>query len=239
MARVLVVDDEAPIRRVVRAYLERDGHQVWEAGDGDEAWRAFDQSHPDLVVLDLLLPGLPGLELLQRIRAAGRTGVILLTARGEEADRVAGLRLGADDYVTKPFSPAELAARAEAVLRRLGAAGGPAPAPGTPEATPPAASLLRIGGLALDPVAHRATLEGRLLDLTPTEFRLLEALMREPGRAFSRGQLAERALLHADDAVERTIDSHVRNLRRKLGDDPETPRYIETVFGVGYRLRAG
>ncbi|MDI3299610.1 MAG: response regulator transcription factor [Bacillota bacterium] len=238
MARVLVVDDEAPIRRVVRAYLEREGHEVLEAADGDEAWRLSREARPDLVVLDLLLPGVPGLELCRRIRAAGRTGVILLTARGEEADRVAGLRLGADDYVTKPFSPAELAARVEAVLRRL--ASSPQEGGGAAQAAPPpAGAVLRAGELALDPVAHRATLAGRILDLTPTEFRLLETLLREPGRAFTRAQLAERALLHADEAVERTIDSHVRNLRRKLGDEPEQPRYIETVFGVGYRLRAG
>lgn len=170
-----------------------------------------------------MLPGLDGLEVCRRVRETSAMPIIMLTARSTEEDRLEGLDLGADDYVVKPFSPRELAARVRAVLRR---------APGASDGPP-----VRVGDLVIDPARHEATLAGRPLDLTPREFRLLEVLARAPGRAFTRGELVERAFGADSSALDRTIDAHVVNLRRKLGDDPACPGRIETVFGVGYRLR--
>lgn len=226
--RVLVVDDEPAVLRVVGAYLEREGYVVLTASDGTRAWELLQRERPDLVVLDVMLPGVSGTELCRRIRAAGDTPVIMLTARGEETDKVVGLKIGADDYVTKPFSPRELVARVEAVLRRARAA--------RVEGWDKGGRLER-GPLVVDPERHEAWLAGRPLGLTPTEFRLLHVLARRPGRVFTRQELVEAVQGAAYEGYERTIDTHVKNLRRKLG--PEGAGLIETVFGVGYRFASG
>jgi DNA-binding response OmpR family regulator len=222
---ILVVDDDPKTVASVRLYLEHAGFEVVTAGDGNTALaRASATPTPDLVVLDLMLPGLDGMEVCRRLRASTDVPIIMLTARSSEEDRLEGLDLGADDYVVKPFSPRELAARVRAVLRRLPAAevGGPP---------------VRVGDLEIDPSRHEATLAGRRLDLTPREFRLLEVLARSPGRAFARSDLVERAFGADSNALDRTIDAHIVNLRRKTERDPANPTLIETVFGVGYRLR--
>lgn len=227
-AKILVVDDEAKIVRLVRSYLEQAGFAVVEAGDGQTALIQARREKPDLVVLDLGLPGIDGLEVARILRrgAAGErdTPIIMLTARIEDTDKIVGLELGADDYMTKPFNPRELVARVRAVLRR------------TTGAAAPAAELLRAGALALDIDGHQATLDGRPLELTPTEFELLAVLLRNPGRAFTRLELLDRVQGDAYEGYERTIDAHIKNLRAKLGDEPRRPRYIQTVFGVGYKL---
>lgn len=222
---ILVVDDDAKTVAAVRLYLEHAGCEVASAGDGRQALaRAAAEPLPDLVVLDLMLPGLDGLEVCRRLREISDVPIIMLTARSTEEDRLEGLELGADDYVIKPFSPRELAARVRAVLRRL---------PGSSDGPP-----LRLGPLVVDPGRHEVTWSGRRLELTPREFRLLETLARAPGRAFSRAELIERAFGADSEALDRTIDAHVANLRRKLETDSNLPSPIETVFGVGYRLRA-
>jgi DNA-binding response OmpR family regulator len=222
---ILVIEDEVKIARLVRDYLENAGYRVLVATRGDEGLALARTERPDLIVLDLMLPGLDGLELCRKVRQSSQVPIIMVTARAEEADKLIGLELGADDYITKPFSPRELVARVRAVLRR--ARGGEAP----PE-------LLRAGDLALDVAAHAVTLSGQPVQLTPTEFALLETLMRSPGRVFSRLQLLEQALGEAYEGYERTVDAHIKNLRQKIEPDPKNPRYIITVYGVGYRLDA-
>ncbi len=236
MARILVVDDEPHIVDVVRAYLERDGHDVRTAADGPAAVAAALEWGPEVVVLDVMLPGRSGFDVLRDLRSRPATdgqtpGVILLTARDEVADRVAGLELGADDYVTKPFEPRELAARVAAVLRRLGAA------------VPPSASVAQEAStderpyldLVVD-LGSRQVLRGGVdIGLTRTEFELLDAVTEQPGRVWTRAQLGERAFGEAFEAFDRTIDSHVKNLRHKLGVRPDGGAYLETVRGVGYR----
>jgi len=223
--KILVVDDEAKIVKLVRSYLEQAGFAVVEAGDGQTALIQARREKPDLVVLDLGLPGMDGLEVARTLRRERETPIIMLTARIEDTDKIVGLELGADDYVTKPFNPRELVARVRAVLRR------------TTGATP-AVETLRAGALLLDLGGHQATLDGRPLDLTPTEFELLAVLLRHPNRAFTRLELLDRVQGDAYEGYERTIDAHIKNLRAKLGDDPRRPRYIQTVFGVGYKLGA-
>lgn len=224
-SKILVVDDEAKIVRLVRSYLEQAGFAVVEAADGQTALIQARREKPDLVVLDLGLPGIDGLEVARTLRRERETPIIMLTARIEDTDKIVGLELGADDYVTKPFNPRELVARVRAVLRRASAAA-------------PAAEILRAGGLALDVDGHQATLDGRSLDLTPTEFELLAVLLRHPSRAFTRLELLDRVQGDAYEGYERTIDAHIKNLRAKLGDDPRRPRYVQTVFGIGYKLGA-
>ncbi len=225
--RILVVDDDRQIVRLVRAYLEQSGYEVLTAYDGDTALHAIRHDRPDLVVLDLMLPGKDGWEITRVLRsdaALAGTPIIMLTARVEDTDKIIGLELGADDYVTKPFNPRELVARVRAVLRRV-------------RGIEPPPSLLRVGELTLDPDRHEVRLQGQLIELTPAEFDLLRALMEEPDHTFTRGELIERAFGYAYEGLERTIDSHIKNLRRKLEADPRNPRYIQTVYGVGYRLR--
>ena len=222
--RVLVVDDEPPIRAIVRGFLERDGLQVSEAGDGPSAVEAARAFEPDVVVLDIMLPGFDGLEVLRRVRSFSDPMVVLLTARTEEVDRVVGLRVGADDYVTKPFSAAELAARVGALLRRQRPAHKPAAA-----AAP---------GLVVDPARRLVSVDGARVELTVTEFALLDALARDPGVVLTRQQLLDVGWGRDWLGDEHVLDVHVANLRRKLGDDPASPRYVETVRGVGYRLKA-
>jgi DNA-binding response OmpR family regulator len=225
-AKVLVVDDEAKIVRLVRAYLEQSGFAVVEARDGQTALIQARREKPDLVVLDIGLPGIDGLEVARTLRREGDVPIIMLTARVEDTDRIVGLELGADDYVTKPFNPRELMARVRAVLRRTS---------GAPSAT----EMLRAGPIEVDVNGHRATLGSRDLDLTPTEFDLLAVLVQNPGRVFTRLELLDRVQGYAYEGYERTVDAHVKNLRAKLGDDPRRPRYVETVYGVGYRLGSG
>ncbi len=224
MPRILVVDDEPQIVDLLRSYLLRDGFDVEAASDGEAALAAVRRHRPDLVVLDLMLPRLDGREVCRRIRESERTPIIMLTARDEETDKLLGLELGADDYITKPFSPREVVARVRAVLRR-----------GTWEA----ASVIRAGDLLIDLRAHEAQLAGRRLDLTPTEFRLLETLASHPNQVFTRMQLIDRVQGHAFEGYERTVDAHIKNLRAKVEPDPRAPRYIVTVYGVGYKFQAG
>jgi DNA-binding response OmpR family regulator len=225
VARILVVDDEPKIVQLVRDYLERAGFAVSTARDGNEALMRAHQERPDLIVLDLGLPALDGLEVTRRLRRDSGVPIIMLTARHEETDKVVGLELGADDYVTKPFSPRELEARVRAVLRR--------PARDTD------AELLHAGDLTLDLPRLRVEVSGRPVPLTATEFQLLAALARQPGRVFTRAQLLDAIHGVAFDSYERAIDTHVKNIRRKIEPDPRSPRYLLTVYGVGYRLTDG
>ena len=221
MKTVLIVEDNPGVRTLVREYLEEHGYRVRVAGNGQEGLLEARHTRPDLVLLDVMMPGMDGLEFLRRFRASETAPVIFLTARDTELDKVLGLELGADDYVTKPFSMAELLARVRAHLRR-----------GT-EATAPA--VLRAGELELDPTSRTFLVRGTRVDLTRSEFELMTAFLRSPGRVFSRLELLEQLQEEALGA-ERTIDVHVRNLRTKVEREPGKPRLIETVFGVGYRL---
>jgi DNA-binding response OmpR family regulator len=219
---VLVVDDEPTIGEVVSAYLQRAGYETRVAADGPAALAAVAERSPDLIVLDLMLPGIDGLEVMRRVR--DRAGaVILLTAKGDESDRVIGLRLGADDYVVKPFSPAELVARVDAVLRRVDTVA---------ERQPP----LTFDGLTIDPASRRVERDGRPVQLTAREFELLLFLARHPGRAFTRDELMDHVWQYAFYTDTSTVTVHIRRLRAKLEPDPEAPRWIETVWGVGYRF---
>jgi two-component system response regulator ResD len=224
---ILVVDDEATIVEVVSRYLERAGYETLAAGDGQEALRLAARLDPDLVVLDLMLPEIDGLEVMRRLHEGGGKPlpVILLTARGEESDRLIGLRRGADDYVVKPFSPAELVARVDAVLRRT--------SPPVEEAQAP----IEVGPLRIDPGMRTVELGGEEISLTQREFDLLAYLASHPGQVFSRDQLMEAVWNFPFYEDTSTVTVHVRRLRAKLGDDPAKPRFIETVWGVGYRLR--
>ena len=221
---VLVVDDEPTIGEVVSKYLERAGYETRLASDGYEALEAVAQSRPDLIVLDLMLPGIDGLEVMRRVRDRS-TAIILLTAKGEESDRVIGLRLGADDYVVKPFSPAELVARVDAVLRRV-------------DTVPERAPALHFGDLEVDPGARQARRGGEPVALTAREFDLLLFLARHAGQAFTREQLMDHVWQYAFYTDTSTVTVHIRRLRAKLEADPDQPRWIETVWGVGYRFAA-
>ncbi|MCA1692412.1 MAG: response regulator transcription factor [Actinobacteria bacterium] len=224
-ARILVVEDDPTVSEVVTRYLEREGFRVEVAYDGADALRRALEDPPELVVLDLMIPSLDGFEVCRQLRASAPVPVIMLTARGEEADRIVGLELGADDYVSKPFSPRELTARVKAVLRR---AAGPVAASEEP-------SMLRAGGLEVDTVAHEARRDGELVSLTSREFDLLVHLMRHPRRAFRREQLLEQVwgFTYGDTS---TVTVHVRRLREKVEADPTEPRHVCTVWGVGYRF---
>ncbi len=221
--KILVVDDEPEIVRLVRAYLERAGFTVVTASEGREALAVFRHEHPSLVILDLNLPGLDGLDVCRSMRRASDVPIIMLTARAEEVDRLVGLELGADDYVVKPFSPREIVARARAVLRRS-------------EVGPARPEVVSAGGVTLDLTRRTASLAGHPLDLTTMEFDLLALLAGNPGQVFSRLQLLDRTQGDAYEGYERTIDVHIKNLRKKLGGDPQHLRFIETVRGIGYRF---
>ncbi|WP_432168044.1 response regulator transcription factor [Streptomyces sp. bgisy031] len=227
LGRVLVVDDDPTVAEVVAGYLGRAGYDVDRAADGPAALDRADAHGPDLVVLDLMLPGMDGLEVCRRLRARGPVPVIMLTARGDEDERILGLEVGADDYVTKPFSPRELVLRVESVLRRARAATAPEPA-----------GPLRAAALTVDPVARRAVKGGVELALTIREFDLLAFFLRHPGRAFSREELMQQ-VWGWDFGDLSTVTVHVRRLRGKIEDDPAAPSLIQTVWGVGYRLDAG
>ncbi len=224
MTTILIIEDETELVKVLRSYLEQAGFTVLSAGRGDSGLAAWEQKHPDLVLLDLNLPGMDGLDVARQIRRKANTPIIMLTARVEETDQLIGLELGADDYIPKPFSPRVVVARVRALLRRADSTstGGK--------------QLLRVADLEIDPEGHTVTRGGALLELTPTEFNLLTTLAGQPGRAFSRLQLLEASQGTAYEGYERTIDAHIKNLRAKLEPDPKNPRYIETVFGIGYRF---
>jgi len=220
--RVLVVDDDTKTVELVKLYLDRDGYRVFTAYDGTEALRLARESHPDLIVLDLMLPGVDGLRVCRTIREESDVPIIMLTAKTTDRDKLTGLDLGADDYVAKPFSPRELAARVRAVLRRLPGERGP--------------DKVEHGELTVDFLKHETSLAGRPMNLTAVEFKLLGVLAREPGRVFSRAQLIEKALGYDFNGFDRTIDVHILKLRRKLEPDPNHPRYIKTVYGAGYKF---
>ena len=222
---VMIVDDEERLTALLKTYMEQAGYRAVLASTGREALFLARQEHPDLIVLDVMMPEMDGLEFLRQHRREADTPIVLLTARVEDSDKVLGLELGADDYVTKPFSPRELTARVRAVLRRAGQ-------------SPPEAALLRAADVTLDLAGHSTRVGPRPVDLTPSEFELLAALMAAPGRAFSRLELLDRIQGTTYEGYERTIDVHIKNLRAKLEPETSKPRYIETVYGVGYRFHA-
>ncbi|MCD6302383.1 MAG: response regulator transcription factor [Anaerolineae bacterium] len=223
--RILVVDDEVEIVRILRGYLERAGFQVLSAYSGPEALRVAHQEEPALVILDLMLPGMDGWDVCRALRRDSDIPIIMLTARVEETDRLIGLELGADDYVTKPFSPREVVARVRAVLRRVKGL------------RPQDHEQLNVGGLRLDVAKHTVSVDGRPVNLTPSEFEILRTMMREPGRVFTRLQLLEIATGEAYEGYERTIDTHIKNMRRKIERNSASPEYLLTVHGVGYKMR--
>jgi two-component system alkaline phosphatase synthesis response regulator PhoP len=220
--RVLVVDDDVKTVELVKLYLSRDGYKVLAAYDGEEALHLARENRPDLIVLDLMLPGVDGLEVCRTIRNESDVPIIMLTARTTDEDKLTGLGLGADDYVSKPFSPRELAARVRTVLRRLPGERGPVE--------------IKRGELVLNFLKHEVSVGGRPLALTPVEFKLLGVLVKEAGRVFSRAELVEKALGYDYKGFDRTIDVHILNLRRKLEPDPVHPKYIKTAYGAGYRF---
>ena len=225
--RILVVDDDKEIVRIIRAYLEKAGYSVSVAYEGETALHIIRSDRPDLVVLDLMLPDRDGWDITRIVRgdpSLATTPIVMLTARVEGEDRVQGLDLGADDYIPKPFNPHEVVARVRAVLRRANQDFGPS-------------HIIQIGQLLLDADRHEVQLAGKPIELTPTEFDLLKTLMEYPGHAFTRQSLIEKGLGYNYEGMERTLDSHIRNLRRKIESDPSEPMYIKTVFGVGYRMQ--
>jgi DNA-binding response OmpR family regulator len=223
---ILVVDDTASLRRMVQSYLTQEGFRVLTAADGHEALMVARQEQPDLIILDLMMPEMNGYEFIRTYSKDGHAPIIVLTAKLEENDKVLGLELGADDYVTKPFSPRELTARVRTVLRRV-------------SHNPSEPDLLRAADVTLDRNSRLVTIGERHVDLTPSEFDLLATFLAAPGRAFSRLELLGRLQGMAYEGYERTIDVHIRNLRTKIETDPRKPRYVETVFGIGYRFAVG
>jgi len=225
MKTILVVDDEPKIVRLARDYLEHAGFSVLEAYDGQSALAITHRHKPDLIVLDLKLPQMDGLDVTRTLRKESNVPIIMLTARAEESDKLIGLELGADDYITKPFSPKELVARVRTVLRRV-------------DHTDTRAEIIQVAGLRLDLPRMQASLEGKEIELTPTEFQLLAVLAGQPGRVFSRSLLLEAVHGFAFESYERAIDAHIKNIRRKIEPNPRQPRYILMVYGVGYKFAA-
>jgi two-component system alkaline phosphatase synthesis response regulator PhoP len=223
MATILIIEDEPELVKVLRSYLELAGYTVLAAGRGDTGLSTWEHMRPDLVLLDLNLPGLDGLDVAREIRRKSDTPIIMLTARVEEMDELIGLEIGADDYLPKPFSPRVVVARVRALLRRVAA-------------VPASAPILRVADLEIDPEAHTVSRAGQPVDLTPTEFNLLAGMAAQPGRVFTRFQLLEFNPGTAFEGYERTVDAHIKNLRAKLEADPKKPRYVETVFGIGYKF---
>lgn len=225
--RVLVVDDNVKIVEVLSAYLETEGYDVTVAYDGPSAIERVAEQTPDIALLDVMLPGIDGIELTRRFQREWNLPVILITAKTEEIDRLIGLEVGADDYINKPFSPREVVARVKAVLRRTGAS-----------SIADGAGPIEVGGLVIDPGRRSVVADGRQVELTRTEFDLLAVMAAHPGRVYSRLQLLDIVSGDAFEGYERTIDAHIKNLRRKLGEDPKEPRYLHTVFGVGYKIES-
>jgi two-component system alkaline phosphatase synthesis response regulator PhoP len=226
--KILVVDDDVKIVELVKIYLVRDGYSVLTAYNGNDALRVARESNPDLIVLDIMLPGIDGLEVSRILRSESSIPIILLTAKTTEQDKLLGLDLGADDYVTKPFSPKELAARVRAVLRRL-----------SDDNLERGPKEVKYGELKVNFPKHEAYLSDKLINLTPVEFKLLSVLIREPNVVFSRAQLIEKVLGYDFDGFDRTIDVHILNLRRKLESDSGQPKYIKTIYGTGYKFVGG
>jgi two-component system alkaline phosphatase synthesis response regulator PhoP len=224
--RILVVDDDPKIVDLIRLYLEKDGYRVFVAYDGLQALELARQKRPDIILLDLMLPEMDGLEVCRILQAESEVPILMLTARVTDEEKLIGLEAGADDYVTKPFNPREVVARVRAVLRRTD----PTPSPGT--------TGMQFADLVIDCRSHEARMEGQVVDLTPTEFRLLEVLAREPGRVFTRVELLDRVFGYDFDGFDRTVDAHVKNLRKKIERDPKRPAYVKTVYGVGYKFDA-
>ena len=225
--RILVVDDDENLRRLVAAYLESEGYDINEAADGHSALSSVEVEEPQLIVLDLMLPGLTGLEVARRVRARRKTPILMLTARGSEDDVLEGFGAGADDYLVKPFSPKVLVARVKAVLRRSGV-----------EVEDEAGGLLSLGAISIDPKAREVHVEGREVDLTSTEFELLRVLTEHPGWVYGREELLEAVWGYSYLGDSRLVDVHIANLRKKIGDDPSDPHFIRTVRGVGYKFQS-
>ena len=223
MPTILIIEDEIELSRVLSSYLEQANFQVIAAEQGDVGFALWSEKKPDLVILDLNLPGMDGLDIAREIRRKSDTPIIMVTARVEETDRLIGLELGADDYITKPFSPREVVARVRAVLRRAGT-------------SQESRELIRLGELEIDLSGHVVSHNDEIIDLTPTEFTLLETMASQPGRVFTRLQLLEASQGTAYEGYERTIDAHIKNLRAKIEPNAKEPIYIETVFGIGYRF---
>ena len=222
-ARILIADDDPKHAQLLRLYLEREGHQVLTVGDGRAALEQARARRPDLVILDIMMPLVDGLDVCRILRAESSIAILLVTARSSENDMLLGLDIGADDYLPKPVSPRELTARVRALLRRTGAADGPS-------------SILRVGDLEVDAGRFEVRVRGEAVTLTAKEFGILELLAREPGRVFTRAQIIDRAFGFEQDISERTVDAHVVNLRRKIEEDPAEPRHVQTVYGRGYRM---
>lgn len=220
---VFIVDDDVKLAALLKTYFEQDGFVAHEVHDGSQVLSLVKQLKPDILVLDVMLPGADGWEICRKLRNESDIPIIMLTARDEEADRLNGLAIGADDYVTKPFSPREVVARARVILRRTGKLSKPEP-------------ILKYGDLTLSSERHQVQKGSEILDLTPTEFKILELFFENPGRVFSRLQIVERVQGYAFEGYERTIDAHVKNLRRKIEESPKNPQYVQTVYGVGYRF---
>ncbi len=221
--KILIVDDEPQITELLNSYLNKEGYAVVTAADGEAALEAYHREQPDLVLLDLMLPKLNGYEVCRAIREQSHLPIIMLTARDEEPDKIVGLELGADDYITKPFSPREVVARVRAVLRRS-------------EAGETERKIIRAGNIEIDQARHEVKKADHVIELTPTEFKLLATLADSPRRVFTRLQLVEEVQGYSFEGYERTIDAHIKNLRQKIEDDPKEPRLIGTVYGVGYRF---
>lgn len=224
--KIFVVDDEPQIVKVLKAYLEKAGYQVITASDGKAALAIFQREKPDFLILDLNLPGMDGLDICKAIRRDSNIPILMLTARVEEADRLIGLELGADDYVLKPFSPREVVARVKTIFRRV-------------TAEPSKSNIVQVGDLVIDLEQHTIHLAGKPVELTPTEFEILVTLAKQPKRVFSRLQIMEQAQGDAFEGYERTIDAHIKNIRLKMEPNPKKPIYIQTVFGLGYKLEVG
>jgi two-component system, OmpR family, alkaline phosphatase synthesis response regulator PhoP len=225
--RILVVDDDKQIVRLIQSYLEKAGYSIFTAFDGEDAMHVIRRERPDLIVLDLMLPKRDGYEITKLLRADSALAampILMLTARVDDTDKILGLELGADDYMCKPFNPREVVARVRAILRRATTA-------------PAAAHVIQVRDLTLDVDRHSVSLKSTPIETTPTEFSVLRTLMENANHAFTRGELIEKALGYAYEGMERTLDSHIKNLRKKIEDDPSDPQYIETVFGVGYRMQ--
>ena len=223
LTEILVVDDEQKIIQITSDYLEAAGYAVLAADNGLSVLRVVEEAQPDLVILDLGLPGMNGLDVCRELRKKSDLPIIILTARGEESDKIVGLELGADDYITKPFSPKELVARVRAVLRRM-------------EKSTFDEEIFRVGKARFDVLKMRLTIDDTAIELTPTEFELLLTLARQPGRIFTRSQLLDAIHGVAFDSYERAIDAHIKNIRRKIEPDPRQPKYVLTVYGVGYKF---
>lgn len=220
---VLIVDDDSKLVELLQLYFEKDGFVVFTANDGLTALKTAREKEPDILVLDLMLPGMDGWDICRTLRRGSEVPILMLTARAEESDRLVGLEIGADDYVTKPFSPKEVVARVKAILRRT-------------KRTTAKTESVRLGDVVIDLKQYQVTKGGQPVELTPTEFKMLELLAANPGRVFSRLQIVEQAQGYSFEGYERTIDAHIKNLRRKIEDNPREPVYIQTVYGVGYRM---